>query len=70
MDAYHDLAHIVAEERERRRKQRRAAVILFVSIALVLGTITYALTEMSRSQPAKVVIDPAKLPPIRPGPQL
>ena len=70
MDAYHDVANILAQEQDRRRKQRRAAIILFVCVALGLGAIAYGLTEMSRAQPAKVVIDPAKLPPIRPGPQL
>ena len=68
MDAYHDATHILAQERERTRKQRRAAIILFVAVALGLGAIAYGLSELARTQPAKVVIDPAKLPPIRPGP--
>ena len=70
MDSYHDITHILAQEQERQRKQRRAAVILFVAIALGVGAIAYGLSEMARTQPAKVVIDPAKLPPIRPGPPL
>jgi hypothetical protein len=34
-----------------------------------MGLVGYVLYEMARNEPAKVVIDPAKLPPIRPGPR-
>ena len=68
MGAYHDIAQILGQEQDRRRKQRRAAIILFVAVALGLGAIAYGLSELAGTQPAKVVIDPAKLPPIRPGP--
>ena len=62
------VAKLAASERDHRRKQRRALVILVVSVAVGLGAIVYAVNEVARTQPAKVVIDPAKLPPIRPGP--
>jgi hypothetical protein len=68
MDTYNEVGHVLAQDHNRRRGQRRAAIILFVSIALGLGAITYVVKELSRDRPAKVVIDPAKLPPIRPGP--
>jgi hypothetical protein len=62
------LARLAAEQREHRRRQIRTLLVLAVAITLGLGGIVYALNELARTQPAKVVIDPAKLPPIRPGP--
>jgi hypothetical protein len=62
------LERLAADERKHRRQQVRYAVILAVSLALGAGAIVYALNELGKSQPEKVVIDPAKLPPIPPGP--
>lgn len=62
------LASLAASERDHNRRQRRALLILLVSLVVGLGVIVYALEEVAKTQPPKVVIDPAKLPPIRPGP--
>ena len=62
------LAWLAEAHRDKRRRQIRTLLILAVAITLGLGGIVYALNELARTQPAKVVIDPAKLPPIRPGP--
>lgn len=62
------LERLAADERKHRRQQVRYAVILAVSLALGAGAIVYALNELGKGQPEKVVIDPAKLPPIPPGP--
>jgi len=64
----HKAARLVEEENERRRSQRRTLVILAVSIALGMGAVIYFVNEVARTQPAKVVIDPAKLPPVRANP--
>lgn len=58
------LAALAAEEHGRRRSQWKALVILAVSVAVGIGALVYALSEVARTQPAKVVIDPAKLPPV------
>jgi hypothetical protein len=63
------LASLAASEREHGRRQRRTVLILLVCLVVGMGVIIYALEEVAKTQPAKVVIDPAKLPPIRPGPQ-
>jgi len=64
------LLRLAAEEHQRRKHHVRVMLILAVSIAAVLGGIVYAIKDVARSQqPDKVVIDPARLPPIRPGPQ-
>jgi hypothetical protein len=65
------LLRIAAREHRDRSHQARNLAILAIAVAAGLGGITYALKEVARSQPqqAKVVIDPAQLPPIRPGPQ-
>jgi len=63
------LADLAASERDRGRRERRALLVLLVILAVGLGAIAYALEEVARTQPAKVVIDPARLPAIRPGPQ-
>jgi hypothetical protein len=62
------LARLVASERDHGRRQRRALITLLVCLVLGLGFIVYALEQVAKTQPPKVVIDPAKLPPIRPGP--
>ena len=62
------LARLAESEREHRSRQLRAILILAISVLVGLGGIVYALNELGGAQPAKVVIDPAKLPPIRPGP--
>jgi hypothetical protein len=62
------LAGLAASERDYGRRQRRTVLILLTCIVVGLGVIVYALEEVAKTQPAKVVIDPAKLPPIRPGP--
>jgi hypothetical protein len=62
------LTSLAASEREHGRRQRRALLILLVCLVVGLGVIVFALEEVAKTQPPKVVIDPAKLPPIRPGP--
>jgi hypothetical protein len=63
------IAKLAEGERQHRRQQFRALIILVVSLAVGVGLIVYALDQVAKTtQPAKVVIDPAKLPPIRPGP--
>jgi hypothetical protein len=65
------LARLAAMQRDNashQRNHRRNLVILAVSVVLGLGMIAYALHELGRAEPPRVVIDPAKLPPIRPGP--
>jgi hypothetical protein len=57
------LARLADSENRRLGSQRRTLVILMVCVGLGLGVIAYALHEVVRSQPAKVVIDFAKLPP-------
>jgi hypothetical protein len=62
------LARLAANERAHRRQQKRIMVILAITVALGVGGVLYAVNELGKTQPAKVAIDPAKLPPIRPGP--
>ena len=51
------------------RNQKRMLVALIVGVAVVVGGIVGAVVYISHKQSGKpVVIDPAKLPPIRPGP--
>lgn len=59
-----NLASLAAEEHGRRRSQWKAILILAISVALGIGALVYALNEVARTQPPKVVIDPAKLPPV------
>ena len=59
----------IADPRLQRRRQARAIAILVVTIAAGMGAILYGLHEVARTQPPKVVIDPASLPAIRPGSQ-
>ena len=64
------LLAIVADQQRMRKRQARNLLILAVAVLLGLGGLAYALKEVARAnQPAKVVIDPARLPPIAPGPQ-
>ena len=64
------LLAIVADERLMRKRQVRNLLVLAVAVLLGLGGLVYALKEVARAhQPAKVVIDPAHLPPIAPGPR-
>jgi hypothetical protein len=51
------------------RDQKRMLVGLIVGVAVVVGGIVGTVVYVSHKQSGKpVVIDPAKLPPIRPGP--
>ena len=51
------------------RNQKRMLVGLIVGTTLVVGVIVATLIYVSDKQMAKpVVVDPAKLPPIQPGP--
>ena len=62
------LARLAESERTSRRRQKWIVLILVIAVAAGLGGILYGVSELGKSQPAKVAIDPAKLPPIRPGP--
>lgn len=62
------LARLAENESTQRRRQKWIVLILVIAVAVGLGGVIYVVSELGRSQPAKVVIDPAKLPPIRPGP--
>ena len=64
-----NLFQYAVDEHRQRKRHLRTLVILAVSVALGLGGLLYALKEVARSQPDKVVVDPSRLPPIRPGPQ-
>ena len=48
-----------------RRRQRRYLAAIVAGVLLAGGALVYVVSEMGRSTPAKVVIDPAKLPPIQ-----
>jgi hypothetical protein len=51
------------------RNEKRMLVGLIVGVAVVVGGIVATVVYVSHKQSGKpVVIDPAKLPPIRPGP--
>ena len=64
------LLAIVADEQSMRKRQLRNLLVLAVAVLLGLGGLAYALKEVARAtQPAKVVIDPSRLPPIAPGPR-
>jgi hypothetical protein len=64
------LLALVADEQRMRKRQVRNLLILALAVSLGLGGLVYALKEVARAnKPAQVVIDPARLPPIRPGPQ-
>ena len=64
------LLEYAAQEHRQRKRHLRTLVILAVCVAAALAGLVYALKEVSRSQqPDKVVVDPSRLPPIRPGPQ-
>ena len=66
--AHEKLLRAAAAEHEARKRHVRTLVILAVSIAAALGGLVYALKEVSQSQQAgQAVIDPSRLPPIRPG---
>ncbi len=62
-------ASIAAAEHDDRRRQKRLALIFSVIVAIGMGLVVYVMYEMARNEPPKVVIDPAKLPPIVPGPR-
>ena len=57
----------IADPHLHRRRQARAIAILAVVVAAGIGGILYGLHELTRTQPPKVVVDPASLPAIRPG---
>ena len=51
------------------RNQKRMLVGLIIGVAVVVGGIVATVVYVSHKQSGKpVVIDPGKLPPIRPGP--
>jgi len=51
------------------RNQKRLLVGLILGVVIVVGAIVATVIYVSHKQSGKpVVIDPAKLPPIRPGP--
>jgi hypothetical protein len=53
-----------------RRTQRRLLVWVLVGVLAVAGVIGYAIWHAGQNSGMKpVVIDPARLPPIKPGPQ-
>ena len=56
-----------ASETADRRTQRRILVVILVIALAIAGAIVYGLQTRS-NKPNPVVIDPAKLPPIRSGP--
>lgn len=63
------LAEKVAEAKRADRRRQRTYIAAILAGALALGgAILHSLNELGRGQAAKVVIDPAKLPPIQPGP--
>ena len=64
------LLALVADHQLARKRQRRNLAILALTVAAGLAGLLYAIGEVARSQQVtQSVIDPAKLPPIRPGPQ-
>jgi hypothetical protein len=64
------LLELVDDERHMRKRQWRNLCLLAVAVALGLGGLMYALKEVARTNPrSHVVIDPARLPPIHPGPR-
>ena len=58
---------IEASEVTERRTQVKLLLAILVIALLVAGGIVWGL-KTRQDQPVPVVIDPAKLPPIRPGP--
>ena len=52
-----------------RRTQRRLLAWVLVGVLAVAGVVGYVIWRSSATTGKPVVIDPAKLPPIRPGPQ-
>ena len=64
------LLELIDDERHRRKRQWRNLSLLAVAMTLGLGGLVYALKEVARAnRPSHVVIDPARLPPIQPGPR-
>jgi hypothetical protein len=56
-------------ETKAQRNQKRMLVALIIGVVVVVGGIVGTVVYVSQKQSGKpVVIDPAKLPPIRPGP--
>lgn len=65
----HELAEKLAVVDEaHRRHQRRWLAVILVAAALAVAGIAAMVAEVQRTVPPPVAIDPAKLPPIRPGP--
>jgi hypothetical protein len=58
---------IEANETSDRRTQRRILVAILVIALVIAGGIAWTL-HSRQGKPTGIVIDPAKLPPIRPGP--
>jgi hypothetical protein len=63
------LAEKLAQVRRReRRVQLRLLAAIVAGALLVGGAALYAVSQLEGESPPRVVIDPAKLPPIEPGP--
>lgn len=56
-------------EQTDRRTQRRLFAWVLVGVLAVAGVIGYVIWRSASMSAKPVVIDPAKLPPIRPGPK-
>jgi hypothetical protein len=52
-----------------RRTQRKLILWVLVGVLAVAGVVGYAIWQSAREHGKPVVIDPAKLPPIKAGPQ-
>ena len=64
------LVELIADERQMRKRQVRNLLILALAVTLGLGGLVFALKEVGRTAPSgAAVVDTARLPPIRPGPQ-
>ena len=56
-------------EESDRRTQRRLLAWVLVGVLAVAGVVGYVIWRSGSASGTPVVIDPAKLPPIRPGPK-
>lgn len=59
-----------SDELDRRAQKRAFTFIVAAAVAVFVGVVAYfALRETFAEKKPAVVVDPAKLPPVRPGPQ-